>query len=374
MIYLDYVASSPIEPRVLDEFIKVSKEYIANPNSSHKLGVKSKELIDECTIKIAKILNVLPSEIIYTSGSTESNNLAIKGLLSKYANRGKHIITTKLDHSSVIGPIEEFGKDGYEIDTVSIDNNGIIDKEELKELLRKDTVLLTIPYIDNELGIKQPLADIVEILKEYPNCFLFSDATQAIGKVKVDFTGIDLVTVSPRKFYGIGGIGILIKKDNVLLNPIIHGGKSTTMYRSGTPELPLIASAAKSLEIAVESLEENNKKISKFQNDIKTFLESFSDIIINSRNDSVPNIINFSIKNINVSEFVLELEKYEIYVSTKAPCCPKNSVSRPVFALTNDKKLALGTIRISISHKTQQEELDEFYEKFKICCDKFQIR
>ena len=196
MIYLDYSATTPVDKEVLDTFNKVCLEYPGNSNSLHSLGAKSKKLEDYATEKISKYLKVKPSEIIYTSGASESNNTAIKGICMKYQNRGKHIITTYLEHSSVIAPLNYLSDLGFEVDFVKIDDNGLVDLQDLKKLLRDDTILVSICMVDSEIGLKQPINEIAKILKDYPKCFFHVDCTQAIGKISVDIIFVLVSVVS----------------------------------------------------------------------------------------------------------------------------------------------------------------------------------
>ena len=240
MIYLDYSATTKTSKEVLDTFVKASTDFIGNPNSLHKLGVDAHNLIDKATKQIADILKVKPDEIIYTSGSSESNNLALKGISLKYQNRGKHIITTEFEHSSIYGPIGYLEKMGFECDFVKTNADGTVDLDNLKSLLRKDTILVSICAVNSEIGIREQIEEIGKVVKENSNAFFHVDATQAIGKINIDLSNVDLASFSAHKFFGIKGIGVLIKKDKIMLEPLIHGGKSTTIFRSGTPALPLI--------------------------------------------------------------------------------------------------------------------------------------
>ena len=235
MIYLDYAANAPVDKEVLDVFNEATVKYFANPNSMHKLGVEAKEAIDKATKNIANNLGVSEDEVIYTSGASESNNLVIQGLPERYKSRGKHIIISKLEHSSIVAPAQHMQELGFEVDMVGVTKDGLIDIDELKSLIREDTILVSITSVDSELGIRQPIEEIGRILKEYPNLYFHTDASQIIGKERIDFTDVDLVTIAPHKFYGINGFGLLVKKKEVGLKPIIYGGKSTTIYRSGTP-------------------------------------------------------------------------------------------------------------------------------------------
>ena len=370
MIYLDYAAETPVSLEVLQTFYDVSTAYIANPNASHQLGREAKARLDSSTNQIAHILGVKESEIIYTSGASESNNLAIKGIASAYKKYGKHIITTYLEHSSVTGALAALQNIGYEVDFVDILDNGLVDLEHLKELLREDTILVSIGYVDSEIGIKQPIDKIGHLLALYPHCSFHVDATQAIGKIPVSLSTIDLVTFAPHKFYGLNGCGILIKKDNVLIEPQIHGGKSTTVFRSGTPMLALVVAAEKALTLATLELETRYEYVKELNKVLKKALSDYKGVRINSTEEAVPFILNISIKGINTVAFQEALENHQIYLSTKSACCAPNTPSRPVYALTKDRKLALSTLRISLSHLTTSEECDIFLECFDQCYKK----
>ena len=239
-IYLDYAANTPVDNEVLKVFNEATMNYYANPNSTHALGILAKERIDIATENIIKIFQEQTKtsndmELIYTSGSSESNNLAIKGIARTYRENGKHIISTFLEHSSVSSPLTNLKEQGYEIDLLEIDQNGKINLNDLKELLRKDTILVSICCVDSELGCIQPIKQITEILKGYPNCYLHVDCTQAIGKINIDLQNVDLISFAPHKFYGLNGFGGLLKRKEIVLEPLIHGGTSTSIYRSGTP-------------------------------------------------------------------------------------------------------------------------------------------
>ena len=367
MVYLDYSATTPVNETVLDTFNRVCLEYPGNSNSLHSLGVKSKELEDYSTKKIAKLLNVNASEIIYTSGSSESNNMAIKGVCNKYKNRGKHIITTYLEHSSVISPLNYLVNEGYEVSYVKIKDDGRVDIDNLKELLRNDTILVSVCAVDSEIGLVQPINEIGELLKEYPKCIFHVDCTQAIGKINIDFTNIDLASISAHKFYGLKGIGLLIKKENIVIEPLIHGGKSTTSYRSGTPALPLIVSLAKALELILPNVNKNYEYVNKLSNIIKSKLSSYELVHINSTENSIPHIINFSLMKIKPETFIHALEEKKIYISTKSACSNSTSMSDSVFALTKNRDLSFQSLRVSVSYLTTEEEINKFLEVFDSC-------
>jgi len=370
MVYLDYSATTPVNREVLESFNKASLEFLGNSNSLHNLGVNANKLIASATNQIADILKVKSSEIIYTSGSSESNNLAIKGICLKYQNRGKHIITTKYEDSSTYGPIEYLKKIGFEVSIINSNEYGIIDIEELKRVIRKDTILVTINAINSEIGIKQPVEEIGKILKSYPKCFFHVDLTQMIGKEYVNLENIDLASFSAHKIYGIKGIGCLIKKENVLLEPLIHGGKSTTDYRSGTPAHPLIVSISKALRLAIIDLDKKYEYVKELNEYIKNNVKVLENVYINSNEYCIPHILNISIKGIKAETFMHALEEHGIYVSTKTACSDKDSYSEVVYDLTKDLELAKSSIRISLSHLTTKNEIDKFIESFKDCYNK----
>ena len=367
MIYLDYSATTPVNEEVLKVFNKVCLEYPGNSNSLHSLGIKSKELEDYATEKIAKLLKVKPSEIIYTSGSSESNNTAIKGVCNKYKNRGNHIITTNLEHSSVIAPLNYLTKEGFAVDYVKIKDNGLVDIDNLKELLTDETILVSISIVDSEIGLRQNIDEIGKLLKEYPKCIFHVDCTQGIGKINIDFTNIDLASISAHKFYGLKGIGLLIKKENIVIEPLIHGGKSTTIYRSGTPPLPLIVSLMKALELIIPNIDKNYEYVTKLNNIIKDKLSTYELVHINSTENSIPYILNFSLLKIKPETFIHALEEYNIFISTKSACSKSNTISSSVYALTKNEELSYQTLRISLSYLTTIEEVNKFLEVFDIC-------
>ena len=364
MIYLDYAANAPVDNEVLEVFNDISKRYFANPNATHRLGKEAKEIIDKSTENIAKIFNILPEEIIYTSGASESNNLAIKGICERYKSKGKHIITTPLEHNSITAPLSVMQNQGFEVDVMPVKKNGLVDIDALKEMIREDTILVSVIAVDSEIGLKQPIEEIGKLLKDYPNTFFHIDASQAIGKVDIDLTNIDLMTIAPHKFYGINGFGALIKKKNVSLVPIINGGKSTTIFRSGTPVTAMVVALDKALDIAYKNMKERYDYIKGLNEKVKKELSKYNNVHIISTENSVPHTLNIAIDNIKSLDFAKKLEDYDVFISTKTSCCPSETPSKLVYALTNNKSLALSSLRISFSHLTTNEEIDIFLDTF----------
>lgn len=364
MIYLDYSATTPVNEDVLDSFNKVTRNYIGNANSLHKAGVLSKELMDAATLQVAKLLNVYDNEIIWTSGASESNNLALMGVIEKYKNRGKHIITTKLEHSSILSTVDYLEKKGYIIDYVKIDDNGKVCLDDLKNLINDDTILVSICEVNSEIGIVQDVQEIGRIVKDYPRCIFHVDGTQAVGKKEIDLTNIDLYSFSAHKIYGLKGIGCLIKKRHIELEPIIHGGKSQTIYRSGTPSLALIVSTSRALKFAINNLSDNYQKVLSLKNRLLEGLKDLN-IHINSDDNCVPNIINISVYNVKPETMLHAMETHDIYISTKTACSSDNSLSLSVLTKTKNSDLAKSSIRVSLSYLTTNEEVDEFIKVFR---------
>ena len=373
MVYLDYSATTPVNEEVLDTYVKVCREFIGNPNSLHKIGIDAKNLIDASSKQIAFILGCNETEVIYTSGASEANNTAIKGVCLKYQTRGKHIITTELEHSSVVAPINYLTTLGYDVDFVSLDENGKVDLDDLENLIRDDTVLVTISSVNSEVGIKQDLQAISEVIKSRNAKTIFhSDITQSIGKEKINLEGVDLSSLSCQKFYGMKGIGALIKKESLVIEPLIHGGKSTTIYRSGTPATPLIASFAKALRLIYEDFDEKRKHVEEIHDYLINKLQDL-DVYINSNENCLPNMVNISLKNIKSEVMLHALEEDEIYVSTQTACSTGN-YSKAVYALTHDKDKSSNSLRISLSYLTTKDEIDKFIESLSKNIEKLSFR
>lgn len=367
MVYLDYSATTPVNKDVLNSFSTCCLNYPGNPNSLHKLGVEANNLIKDATEQIAALLNVKSSEIIYTSGSSEANNTAIKGIALKYQNRGKHIITTSLEHSSIYGPIDYLVEQGFKVSFVELDDKGKVSMDSLKSLMTDETILVSINMVNSELGIEQDIAKIGEFLKEYPKCFFHVDMTQAVGKIKINLDNVDLASFSAHKMFGIKGVGVLVKKEKVELLPLIHGGKSTTIYRSGTPALPLIVSQAKALRLALTDLDKKYDHVLNLNKYLKENLVCYDKVRINSNEYSIPHILNISVLGVKPETMLHALETYEIFISTQSACSSSTTLSKAVLNVTKDKEIASSSIRISISALTTKEEIDYFLAKFKIC-------
>lgn len=357
MIYLDYSATTPVDEGVLDSYVKVTRDYIANANSIHTLGVRSKELLMQATNQIADIFNCHPKELIFTSGASESNTTAVKGVAFKYASRGKHIITSKLEHKSILEVMGFLSSIGYEVSFVNILPNGQIDLKDLESLIRDDTILVSICAVNSETGFKQPLKTIRQIInKKNPNVIFHSDLTQALGKTKFYLSDLDLASFSSHKIYAPKGIGILYKRRDLQIDTLIYGTTENCPFRGGTPALPLIVAFSKAIRLMNDNFDKNVKKCEKLKSELLKGLSKYP-IQINSNYLCVPQIVNFSLLKIKSETFVHALEKYEVYVSTTTAC---SSLEESVVlkAISNgNKDVSTTSIRVSLSHLTSMEDL-----------------
>ncbi len=362
MVYLDYSATTPIHPEVLDSYNKVCNEYFGNPNSLHKLGAKSLDLISSATKQIAELFNIKENEIVYTSGATQANNMALINTCMANEKLGKHIIVSKLEHPSIYNICNHLEKIGYKIDYVKNLDDGMVDLDDLKKLLRKDTVLVSICGVNSEVGIRQPLKLIHQVMKkENPNTLLHSDITQAIGKVNINLNDVDLASFTAHKFYGPHGIGILYKNEKVKINPCVIG--STDELVGGTPPTPLIVSMAKALRIALHDLNKKEVIVKKYNEKICNVLLKYERVVFNKTKNSIPHILNISIPGIKPETFIHALEVSDVYIGSNT-ACSNTKMSTAVYALTNDKKLATSTLRISISHQNSNDEINTFLYYF----------
>ena len=367
MLYLDYSANTPVDEEVLQCFCEAERRYPGNANAHHQAGAAAKAAINEATRSIARCLGAPPAGIIYTSGASEANNLAVKGLAALGGTAGRHILSTPLEHSSISDSLEALQKKGYEVELLDILSDGTVDLADLKKRLRPDTVLVAVTAVDSELGVVQPIAEIAELLKAYPNCHFHVDATQAVGKIPVQFEGMDTMSLTAHKLYGLNGIGVLIKRLGLALPPLIHGGESTTPYRSGTPTVALACSLALALEKATAELPARVATVRSLNDRLRTELSRYPKVRINSPANAVPHILNLSVQGVKGSVFQRELDARGVCVSVKSACSSDGLPSRAVLAVSQDRRNALSSWRISLSHLTTEEEVTGFLHAFADC-------
>lgn len=364
MIYLDYSATTPVNPDVLDSLLKVSRDYIGNPNSMHSLGVKSRALLKSATRQIADCLNIKMEEIIYTSGATEANNTALLGVALRYKNRGNHIILSKLEHPSEYVLANYLENLGFRISYVNNDSDGLIDLEDLKSLITDKTILVSIVGVNSEVGVRQPLKTIRQIIKkENPNTIFHSDLTQWLGKVAINLNDVDLASFSGHKIYGPKGIGLLYKSEKVDIVPLIHGSSKDFPLRAGTPPLPLIVALSKAIRLCLMDLDKKELYVKKLNEKIVDDLSHYPNLKFNNTKYSIYHVINISLMDIKPESFVHAMEDHEVYISTNT-ACSSGELSTSVMAIYGDKKRAMTTIRISLSCNTTMDEVNKFLTFF----------
>ena len=364
MIYLDYSATTPVSYDVLESYNKATRDYIGNVNSIHSLGMKSRALYNSATRQIAELFSIMESEIIYTSGSTESNNMALIGAAMRYKNRGNHLIVSKLEHPSIYSICDYLETQGFKISYVNNDEEGLIDFEDLRRKMKPETILVSICGVNSETGVRQPLKTIRQIIKKENNLTIFhSDLTQAVGKSSVNLHDVDMASISSHKIFGPKGIGLLYKSVKVDLIPIIHGTSKTQSLRPGTPALPLIVAFSKALRIALTDIDKKEIYVKRLNDKIVSDINHYENIKINRTRYSIPHILNISLMSIKPETFVHAMEEHEVYISTNT-ACSSGELSTGVMALYGDTKRATTTIRISIASITTNEEINEFLTYF----------
>ncbi|MBC2025899.1 cysteine desulfurase [Listeria welshimeri] len=368
MIYFDNSATTKPNDAVLETYTKVASNYFANPSSLHRFGAKSKELLDTSRKQIATMLGVLSEEIIFTSGGSEGNNLAIKGLAYSYKNRGNHIITSRIEHPSVRMVMEELESNGFRVTYLQVNKNGVIDLEELKAALTKETILISIMGVNNEVGSIQPLQEIGETIANREHTFFHVDFVQGIGKVPLEIgqMAIDLLTFSGHKFHALRGTGVLFKKKNVHLHPEILGGGQEMGYRSGTENLAGGVALAKALRLALEN-EQNTSELIEIRDYLLSEIAYMPDMTVHTKKSvAAPHIICFSAKGHRGEVLVHALEKEDIYISTTSACSSKQKLaSSTLKAMGVTDEEATGAVRVSLSYENRLSEAKIFIRKLQ---------
>ncbi|MDR2091616.1 MAG: aminotransferase class V-fold PLP-dependent enzyme [Clostridiales bacterium] len=425
MIYLDYAADTPADEAVLKVFLETQREFFANPNSSHALGAAAAERLKTEIEKIKSFFEGAEDyEFIPTATASEANNLALRGIAESYKENGKHIISTYLEHPSVGGALTYLQGRGYEVELVQVKKDGKIDLEHLESLMRKDTVLVSVCAVDSELGTVQPIGEIAKIVSKYPLCRFHTDAAQAVGRlseykdlthkdkdgdkdygngkfhtdaaqavgrlseykdlthkdkdgdkgggkdkdVKFSLQGISCLSFAAHKFYGLNGAAFLVRHKKTVLTPLIHGGSNASLYRGGTPSLPLAASAREAIERAYSEAETRYRSVLFLNVFLRDELSKIKRIKINSPKDASPYILNISVDGIKGEDTKDALGKRGICVSVKSACSVKNVPSKAVYAVTGDKKRAASSFRVSLSHLTARSEAEEFIRAVREIC------
>lgn len=367
MIYLDNAATYVLKNNdVIDVFSNTLKDYPANPNSSHRLGYIANKALEEARNAILKALNLNNNyDVIFNSGATEGINHAIKGYAYANKTRGNEIISFANEHPAVIETLHFLEKEGFKVHYVSSSNNGEILYEEVKKLINKNTILVVCMSVNNEVGSINDLKAIREIVNAYPKCILFSDVTQSIGKIKEDYSLLDMFACSAHKFGGLVGSGILVKKKKIILKKINDGGSQEHEYRSGTVSLPLALSTTHALIKAINNIDKNYQYVTKLKDECVKELNEIDEVEINS-SSLFPYIINFSLKHKKASVVIEGLSNKEIYVSSLSACnAKKDQTSYVLTNMKRNKQLANNSIRVSFSISNTINEVNTFIKELK---------
>ncbi|MBM7620603.1 cysteine desulfurase [Bacillus tianshenii] len=365
MIYLDNSATTKPYKEVLDSYITVSTKYFGNPSSLHSLGGEAEKLLHHSREVISSLLKVENREIIFTSGGTESNNLAIKGTALSKKHHGKHIITTSVEHPSVTNAVEDLWKEGFEVTVLQVDEEGRISPEQVEKAMTNETILVSIIHVNNETGVIQPIEKIKKVVKNYPLASLHVDHVQGIGKVPLNMEGIDLCSISSHKFHGLKGNGVLVVKQGVKLHPLLSGGDQEWKLRSGTENVAGIVAMTKALRMTTELSEKQLDTIQSLKDQLFHKLNEIKEVAINTPfHDSAPHIVNFSVPKVKSEVLVHALAEKGIFVSTTSACSSKRKApSKTLSAMGLSKDRSETAIRISMDFATTKEELDLFLKE-----------
>lgn len=367
IIYLDNASTSKVNSEVLDSFNQISLKYFANASSIHRLGQESNRLLEKSREQILSLLDLNHHEVIFTSGATEANNLAIRGYALANRHRGNHLITSATEHPSVLNTFKQLEKYGFEITVLPVNEKGVIEVNSLREAVNEQTILVSIMSVNNEIGAINPIKEIGEYLKKYPKIAFHVDMTQAIGKIDIPLENVDMFSFAGHKIHGLLGSGALVKEKKIVLEPQNSGGGQENNLRSGTNTVALSASLAKALRLAIVNRETNYQKVSELRDYLVSYLKDNEDkYVLNSLDKNNPYIVNFSLKNRKASVVVEALSNRNIMVSSLSACHSKNEdYSYVVYALKHDMCLAHNTIRVSFSYDNTLDDVKDFIKALK---------
>lgn len=369
LIYLDNAATTAILPEVLDKMMPYLTEYYGNPSSVYGLAGVSKEAIDKSRKTIADFIGANENEIYFTAGGSESDNWAIKSAALAKKAKGKHIITTKIEHHAVLHTCEFLEKNGYEVSYIDVDEDGVVKLDELKKAIRPDTILISVMFANNEIGTIQPIKEIGRIAKE--NGILFhTDAVQAFGhlRINVDELNIDMLSASGHKFHGPKGAGIMYIRNSVKLEPLIHGGAQERKRRAGTHNVPGIVGMGAAIELADKNLEANaEKEIAIRDHLIERVMKEIPHVKLNGhKTNRLPNNANFSFSFIEGESMLMMLDAKGICCSSGSACTSGSlDPSHVLLAIGLPHEIAHGSLRVSMSEETTMEDIDYLVDNLK---------
>ena len=376
MIYFDNSATTPIFPQALDTYLKTSQRIIGNPSSLHELGNQASRLLEQARKQIADQLNVQTKEIYFTSGGTEGDNWVLKGTALEKQEFGRHIIISSIEHPAVSESAEQLKKQGFEISIAPVDEAGFVRVDELAKLIRKDTILVSIMAVNNEIGSIQPIEAISELLEQYPKIHFHVDAVQAITKVataKWLTPRVDFATFSAHKFHGPRGVGFIFWRAGRKMAPLLSGGGQEAGRRSSTENVAGIVAMAKALRLAVERKAEKPNHVAILKEYIIGALSEYEKVTVFSKVEHfAPHIVCFSLKGIRGEVLVHALEEKQIYTSTTSACSSKkNAASSTLHAMNVPNQLATSAIRISLDESNTMAEVEQFLIVFNQLYQKF---
>lgn len=360
IIYLDNAATAKVDPEVLDSYNQITLKYFANPSSIHSLGQEASRLLDKSREQILNVLKLTHHEVIFTSGATEANNLAIKGYCFANRTRGNHIITSASEHPSVMNSVLELKDFGYEVTVLPVNEKGAVEVKTLQAAIKENTILVSLMMVNNETGAINPIKEIGEYLKKFPKIAFHVDMVQAMGKLPLDLDNIDMFSAAGHKIHGLLGSGLLIKEKKIIIKAINNGGGQENNLRSGTNTLALSASLAKAIRIAVSNQAKDYEHVKVLSKRLLDYLKDNQDKYrINSSFEENPYIVNFSLRNHKASVVVEALSNRGIMVSSLSACHAKHEdYSAVVYAMTNDLNIAHNTIRVSFGKDNTIEEVE----------------
>lgn len=372
-LFFDYTSSTPIDKEILTAYEKTLEKYYINSEALYSDGIEVKKMVETSREKIAKLFGVHKDEIIFTSGASESNNFAIKGYCLKNMHKGKHIITSKMEHSSMMNAIKQLESFfGFEVTYLDINENGCVNVEDVVDAIRDDTIVVSLMAVNNEIGSIQPINEIGKILKEKRICFIV-DAVQAISKIELNFDVIDMLSCTTHKLYGIKGCGILYKKRNIELLPLINGGQQEQGLRGGTTNAPAAIVAFKTFRKAFENAKSHYDHVKKLNDYCREELSKIDDIVINSPvNNSIPYILNISCLSVNSEIMMNALNSRGICVSAQSTCASRTKTpSKTLKAMNKSDEIAYGAIRISLSHLHNFDDVKFLVSTIKEIVDEY---
>lgn len=360
-VYLDNNATSPLDSRVLQSMLPYLREDFGNASSIHSYGQKARAAVEEARQQVARLVGAEPKEIVFTSGGTESDNAALRGVACHQRSRGDHIITTTIEHPAVLRSCEQLQKEGYRVSYIPVDRDGIVRLDKLKDAIDEKTVLISVMYANNETGAVQPIEEIAGLAREGKIIF-HSDAVQAIGKVPVNIKdlGVDLISISAHKLHGPKGVGALYVRRGISMTPFMFGGSHERSRRAGTENVPGIVGLGTACELAIRSLEDFNTRVRALRDRLEEGILIIPEVIVNgTRTQRMPHVSNVSFRYLEGEALLISLDFQGIAVSTGAACASGSlQPSHVLKAMGLESELVDGAIRFSLSRMTTEEDID----------------